>query len=96
MLASLLFEHAKNIHAEAILFEDDFQTTFTIDGVILEKKSKEADSHRDAREYILKQNEEAVASGGLMLNYNLPYADLYYEVNENHRGKDLAAIWYSY
>jgi hypothetical protein len=87
LLSSLFFEHAQNIHAEAILFEDDFQTDFTVPGVVLEKKLKNGDTHNDAREYILKQNDEVIATGGFMLNYNLPYADLYYEVNENHRRK---------
>ncbi len=87
LLSSLLFEHAINIYSEAILFEDDFQTDFAISGLILEKKIKDKDTHNDAREYILKQNDVVVATGGLMLNYNMPYADLYYEVNENHRQK---------
>jgi GNAT superfamily N-acetyltransferase len=87
LLSSLLFEHAQNIHAEAILFEDDFQTGFTIPGVIFGKKPKKDDAGIDAREYILKQNDEVVATGGLMLNYNMPYANLYYEVYENHRQK---------
>ena len=87
LLSSLLFEHAKNTHAEATLFEDDFQTDFTVPRLILEKKLNDKNTHDDAREYILKQNDEVVATGGLMLNYNMPYADLYYEVNENHRQK---------
>ena len=87
LLSSLLFEHAENIHAEAILFEDDFQTDFTVPCLILEKKLNDKNTHNDAREYILKQNDMVVATGGLMLNYNMPYADLYYEVNENHRQK---------
>ena len=85
LLSSMLFEHAKNIQAEATLFEDDFQTDFTVPGLLLEKKLSDKDTHNDAREYILKQNDEVVATGGLMLNYNMPYADLYYEVNESHR-----------
>lgn len=91
LLSSLLFEHTENIHAEAILFEDDFQTSFTMPGVVLEKKLKDKDTHNDAREYILKHNDEVVATGGLMLNYNMPYADLYYEVNEGQRQKGLGS-----
>ena len=32
------------------------------------------------------------ATGGLMLNYNMPYADIYYEVNENYRQKGLGTL----
>ena len=87
LLSSLLFEHAQNIHAEAILFEDHFQTGFAIPGVVFQKKLQKDNTGSDAYEYILKQNDEVVATGGLMLNYNMPYADVYYEVNENHRQK---------
>src|ERR1700690_389547 len=87
LLSCLLFEHAQNIYEEAILFEDNFQTGFTVPGVVLEKKLKDKDTPNDAREYILKQNNEIVATGGLMLNYNMPYADVYYEVNESQRRK---------
>ena len=27
-----------------------------------------------------------------MLNYNMPYADIYYEVNENYRQKELGTL----
>lgn len=86
LLSSMFYEYSQNISAEAILFKDHFQTEFNIAGVIFEKRAN-GNVRDDDREYILKQNDEAVATGGLMLNYNLPYADLYYEVNENHRQK---------
>ncbi|MFT4153186.1 GNAT family N-acetyltransferase [Parafilimonas sp.] len=86
LLFSLLCEHAQNIHAGAILFEDSFQTNFYHPQLLFEK-NKTPGSHPDDRSYILKLHGETVAAGGLMLNYNKPYADIYYEVKENHRRK---------
>ena len=86
LLFSLLCEYTKNINAEAILFEDNFQTDFFIPQLSFEKSEAVNNNPNDCP-YILKLHDETVATGGLMLNYNFPYADLYYEVNENHRRK---------
>ena len=85
LLTSQLYEHSQNIQAEAILFEDHFQTNFTIPGIHFQKKIAEADSHPDDRAYLLQLNNEVVATGGLMLNYNIPYADIYYDVKASYR-----------
>jgi GNAT superfamily N-acetyltransferase len=92
LLSRLLFEYSQNISAEAILFEDHFQTIFVMPDVIFQKKTGEENMRNDQCEYILKQNDKVVATGGLMLNYNMPYADLYYEVNENCRRKGFGSL----
>jgi RimJ/RimL family protein N-acetyltransferase len=92
LLSSMLYEYAKNINAEAILFEDYFTTDFAIPGAVLHKRTAEDNNHRDDRPYILKQDDNVVATGGLMLNYNMPYADLYYEVNEGYRQKGFGSL----
>lgn len=88
LLSALLYEHSQQINAEAILFEDHFQTNFIIQDTIL----IESNYQHDNREYVLKEGNELVATGGLMLNYNVPYADLYYEVNEPYRQKGLGSL----
>jgi RimJ/RimL family protein N-acetyltransferase len=85
LLTSLLFEHSQNIFAEAILFKDHFQTGFTLPGVIFHRLSSQENAGSEAVEYALKQHEEILATGGLMLNYNMPFADIYYEVNKDYR-----------
>ncbi|MES1219740.1 MAG: GNAT family N-acetyltransferase, partial [Bacteroidota bacterium] len=85
LLTSMLYEYAQNISAEAILFEDHFQTNFLLPEIIFQKRVSEDNYRDDDRQYMLKLNDEIVATGGLMLNYNIPYADIYYEVNEKYR-----------
>ncbi len=91
LLSSMLYEYSQDINAEAILFEDDFQTNFEISDVTFQRGTEDATNNYDVR-YILKLKDEVVATGGLMLNYNLPYADLYYEVNENYRRRGLGSF----
>ncbi|WP_276501089.1 GNAT family N-acetyltransferase [Terrimonas pollutisoli] len=82
----LLYEHAKEITAEAILFKDHFETNFQMPGMIFQKNIPASSNPNDIQ-YVLKQQDEVAATGGLMLNYNFPYADIYYEVKEEHRRK---------
>ncbi|MFC0512812.1 GNAT family N-acetyltransferase [Mucilaginibacter angelicae] len=81
LLAGMAFESAKNINAEAILFETAYETAFTIEGAQF-VKSKNPDEW-DA--YSIQNNGEVVATGGFIWNYNFPYIDIYYEVKENFR-----------
>jgi GNAT superfamily N-acetyltransferase len=87
LLTTLLFQYTEHIGSEAILFEDSFQTDFFLREMVLQKKLTESNENSQSREYELLKRGELVASGGMMLNYNMPYADLYYGVEEKHRRK---------
>jgi RimJ/RimL family protein N-acetyltransferase len=88
LLAQMLFEFTGNINAEAILFEDSFETTFNIHGTrFLKNKLTNGDI-----EYTLEWDGEVVATGGYVWNYNFPYIDLYYEVKEGHRKKGFGTL----
>jgi GNAT superfamily N-acetyltransferase len=62
-----------------------------MNGLRLTDESNPDDRHREWK-YALMLNNERVASGGLLLNYNFPYADVYVDVNEAHRGKGYGAM----
>ncbi|MDB5156837.1 MAG: Acetyltransferase protein [Mucilaginibacter sp.] len=81
LLANMAFESAKNINAEAILFEAAFETGYLIGGAqfIKSKDPNEWDA------YCIQKDGEVVATGGFVWNYNFPYIDIYYEVKENFR-----------
>jgi GNAT superfamily N-acetyltransferase len=92
LLVSMLYQYASSIKADRILFKDTFQTHFNIPGLIFKKEDPQADEHPDARTYTLTINNELLATGGFLLNYNRPYADLYMEVMETHRRKGLGSF----
>ena len=85
LLSNLFFERAVNINAEAILFEDNFQSDLDMTGIVFKRSEMENNNPDDSGEYILELDGVIVASGGFMLNYNFPYADIYMEVKENYR-----------
>jgi L-amino acid N-acyltransferase YncA len=86
--SQIMFEYAENIYAEAILFEDSFQTELSIPDTLFKKNS----SDTEGPEYVLEHRGQVVASGGYVKNYNFPYIDMYYEVKEDHRRKGLGSL----
>lgn len=45
-----------------------------------------------AGEYVLEWSGEIDATGGFMLHYNMPFADLYMEVKESFRNRGLGSF----
>ncbi len=91
LITAMLYRFAKNINAEAILFKDNAVTALACPGVIFraKKTGENIFEHKGEPEgdYVLEQEGEVVATGGFLLHYNIPYADLYMEVREDSRRK---------
>ena len=84
----MMFEYARNINAEAILFEDDAQTEISIPDTSFKRNSGDT----EGPEYMLEHSGQIVATGGYVWNYNFPYIDMYYEVKEAHRKKGFGSL----
>lgn len=92
LLRDMLYEYAEKITAEAILFADNVQTNFLIPGVVFGRKETGDKNADDMGGFFLEQNGETVATGGFMLNYNIPYADIYLEVKDQSRRKGFGSL----
>jgi len=92
LLTAMLYEYAHSINAEAILFEEHYTTQLQVPGVVFGKKRLEDPNRYNVGNYTLEIDGEEVAEGGLMLNYNLPYADIYMSVKEGMRQKGLGSL----
>jgi GNAT superfamily N-acetyltransferase len=94
-LTNLLNEFASDVKSDVILFED--KTTTQLDGTgVLFRKRLESDlifEHKlePAGDYVLEWQGAIIATGGFMLHYNQPFADLYMEVDEPHQRKGFGA-----
>ena len=92
-LSAQLFRFANNIFAEAILFEENIQTHLSINGTeFRERGASDLQVKDDDGPYVLLYDGKVVAHGGLMLNYNFPYADIYMHVFEEHQRKGFGAL----
>jgi len=85
-LIEMLYKQTENIRAEAILFEDYIETSHKIDGAIFRRKTADDKLEDDDSDFVVELDGKVVATGGFLLNYNFPYADIYMGVQETHRG----------
>lgn len=92
LLTAMLYETTRNIEAESILFEEAYTTRQTVPGVSFRKRKVADDMGDDDSTHVLVQEGVIVASGGLMLNYNIPYADIYMQVKAPFRRQGLGTF----
>lgn len=91
-LAPLFFRYTNNIRAESVLFEEDKNTSLYVARAIFREKTMADNIDDQDTKYVVELNGELAGSGGLMLNYNHPYADIYMEIKEPFRGKGLGSF----
>ncbi len=91
LLTLMLYDLATEITSDRILFHDASTTHLSIPGVLF-RSVTEADTERifehkveGVGDWLLEAEGVVVATGGITLHYNLPYGDLYMEVDEPHR-----------
>ncbi|NBB19273.1 GNAT family N-acetyltransferase [Runella sp. CRIBMP] len=91
LLSSMAYEFARDINAQAILFEDHFVTDIQPPEVQFRLR-RDDDPHVECSgTYVLEFEQKVVATGGIMLHYNVPFADVFMEVSENQREKGLGS-----
>ncbi|WP_428662815.1 GNAT family N-acetyltransferase [Runella sp.] len=90
-LSSLIYEYSENINAQAILFEDHHVTTITHPETQFRLRTDDDPHVEGAGAYVLQHQGRIVATGGIMLHYNIPFADLFMEVNESYRNNGLGS-----
>ena len=97
ILQVMLHTFAQNVRAEAILFEDRFETrlapegsgfrpTDRRDGELLRKLDLDQTAG-----WAVTFNGSIVGAGGVLYHYNRPYGDIYMKIAETFRGKGFGA-----
>jgi GNAT superfamily N-acetyltransferase len=96
LLSSMLFEFSGQVSSDVILFEDDQFAFLNIPGAIFRKKTigDQSFDHKSEPDgdYVIETEGEIVATGGFLLHYNFPFADLYMEVREDQRKKGYGSL----
>lgn len=96
LLTAMLFEFAHKIHAEVVLFEQHATTDYAVPGAIFRARRDDDRIFEHTLEpvgdYVLELRGEVVATGGFLLHYNQPFADLYMEVQNDHRRKGVGSL----
>ena len=96
LLTSLLYQYAQNINSDVILFAENTTTFLEHEKAIFRKRNNTDIAFEHTSEpvgdYVLELDKEIVATGGFLLHYNMPFADLYMEVKEINRKQGLGSF----
>jgi len=95
ILSPLTYAFAANIQSPVILFKEGAVTRYSLPGVVFRPR-QDGDllfehHHEPEGDYVLEVEGKIVASGGFLLHYNAPFADIYMEVTEGFRRKGLGS-----
>lgn len=95
LLSVMLHTFGQNIQADAILFEDNFESNLTPEGAsfrhreeedVEELKKLELD---DTAGWVVTSHGEIAGAGGVLYHYNRPYGDVYMKIAEPFQGRGL-------
>jgi GNAT superfamily N-acetyltransferase len=96
LLTSLLYQYAYNINTHVMLFEDGTTSHLAIDRALFRRRNDSdlifEHQSEPVGDHVLELDNEIVATGGFLLHYNKPFADLYMEVKKEHRRKGLGSF----
>jgi hypothetical protein len=96
LLSSMLYEFGQNISSDVILFKDGAVTTLEVAGAAFRQRMPDEHlfqhNHEPDGDYVIEVISEVVATGGFLLHYNKPFADLYMEVREDQRQKGYGSL----
>lgn len=91
-----LFEFARNINADVVLFQAGAITDLIVRGAVFRRKAIDDRIFKHTVEpvgdYVVELEGQVVATGGFLLHYNFPFADVYMEVEKDHRRKGVGSF----
>jgi len=92
--SSMVYEFSKKMISSTILFRDHRATALAIQGAAVRSRQPEDlvfEKNKSAGAHVMLLNSDVVASGGFLLHYNEPFADLYMETRHDRRGNGYAS-----
>jgi GNAT superfamily N-acetyltransferase len=91
--------YGRDIASEKIVFRDAVISTLPNNGVLLRRTTSDADDRRcqeqrsGSSDWTLELNGVAIGRGGFAFHYNLPYADVYMEIDEPYRQRGFGSYF---
>lgn len=84
LLTLMLYDCAKRIKCNAVLFRDALTTHLSVRGGKF-RRVTEADGVTDGSDWLVEAGGRVVATGGVLFHYNVPYGDIYMATAEPFR-----------
>jgi GNAT superfamily N-acetyltransferase len=96
LMAAMLFEFGRNIHADVMLFEAHATTNHAVPGATFRRRRDDDRIFEHLGEpvgdFVVEVDGEIAGTGGFLLHYNKPFADVYMEVAESRRRKGVGSF----
>lgn len=96
LLTEMLYDFARDIHSDTVLFEDHVATRYQIAEAVVRPRQEGDQIFEHVVEpvgdYVLEVDRDIVATAGFFLHYNEPFADLHMEVRPDRRRRGLGAF----
>ena len=96
LLSTMLHEFCPTASADTVLFEDQGVTELVVAGAAVRPRRDDdkvfAHKAEPVGEYVVELDGGVVATGGFLLHYNPPFADLYMEVREDCRQRGIGSF----
>jgi GNAT superfamily N-acetyltransferase len=96
LLSSMLYEFSSSVSADVVLFQDHTATELSVPGALVRPRRSDdlvfEHSSEPVGDYVVELGGEVAATGGFLLHYNKPYADLYMEVREDCRCRGIGSF----
>ena len=97
LLAAMLHTYARDIWSEKIVFADGITTFLPAHGATLRPLTSDGETRQSiaeragGAEWVLDVEGQPAGKGGILFHYNLPYGDLYMEIEEPFRRRGFGA-----
>jgi GNAT superfamily N-acetyltransferase len=96
VLSSMLYDFARDISSDTVLFEDHVVTHYEIPNATARRRRDDdrpfEHSVEPLGDYVVEFEGEIVATAGFLTHYNPPFADLYMEVREDRRRRGFGTL----
>ena len=97
LMLTMTMEFAENMFADTILFQDHHDKSLVVPGFIFRQRRDDDIIFKHQVEpegdWVLERNGDIVVTGGFMLHYNKPFADVYMEVQQDWRQRGLGSYF---
>ncbi len=84
LLTLMLYDSARRIKSDTILFHDVLTTSLAVPGATFRKVAPD-DGVTDDSEWLVEAGGKVAATGGVLFHYNVPYGDIYMATAEPSR-----------
>lgn len=97
LAAAMLHTYGRDISAESIVFRDRETTSLSVKGATLhlltaaDETQASIERRQGGPEWRLEIDGVSAGNGGILFHYNVPYGDIYMEVDEPYRRRGLGS-----